>query len=136
MKNIFTLIFLSVLAIFTAPPAAAQWKQTNGPYADNITAFYLSSTLTLAGSYRNGIYRSTDEGNHWAVSDYNYGASVTSFCAFGGALYAGTDGEDIHRSTDAGRTWTRLTTGWFFNEYVTSLAVIHEKLFIGTRDNG
>jgi len=109
---------------------------TNGPYADNITAFYFADGLSLAGSYLYGIYRSTDVGNNWEITSYDYGADVTCFISLNDTLYAGTYDQDVYRSDDSGYTWSRLTSGYFTNEKVRALAVHQGNPFAGTFGNG
>jgi photosystem II stability/assembly factor-like uncharacterized protein len=114
----------------------AQWVESNGPYADNITAFHFSRGLSFAGSYLNGIYRSTDNGIHWTSTSYNYGSTVTCFLELNDTLFAGTDQQDVYRSVDSGFNWTRLTNGNFFNERVSSLVLHNQKIYVATYGHG
>jgi photosystem II stability/assembly factor-like uncharacterized protein len=66
----------------------------------------------LAGSYGNGLYRSTDSGQTWEPS--NAGLSASAFRFLGpdpsvpDALLAGTEPGRIFRSRDRGRSWSEL----------------------------
>ncbi len=67
----------------------------------------------LAGSYGNGMFRSTDSGVTWEPA--NEGFTSSAFRTIGpdphqsGAILAGTEPGRIYRSTDGGQSWSELT---------------------------
>jgi hypothetical protein len=70
------------------------------------------STVVLAGTYGNGLYRSADDGRTWSrVED---GLTAAAFRCIGpdpldeSALLAGTEPARIFRSRDGGRHWREL----------------------------
>jgi photosystem II stability/assembly factor-like uncharacterized protein len=66
----------------------------------------------LAGSYGNGMFRSTDSGKSWNAA--NDGLTASAFRTIGpdphqpGSLLAGTEPGRIYRSIDGGQSWSEL----------------------------
>lgn len=136
MKINLRFLLLPILVTGSLNQVSAQWIQTNGPYADNITAFQFTNGISYAGSYWHGIYRSTDMGNNWVSTSYDNGSKVTCFISINDTLFAGTDGQDVYRSVDNGYQWTRMANGYFTNEHVRSLVVHQGIIFAGTYGHG
>jgi photosystem II stability/assembly factor-like uncharacterized protein len=71
-----------------------------------------NADIVLAGSYGNGLYRSTDGGKRWDPS--NDGLTASAFRTIGpdphqpGAILAGTEPGRIYRSNDGGLSWSEL----------------------------
>ena len=84
-----------------------------GLEAERVSAIHASrdgdTTTVLAGTYGNGLFRSTDGGRTWSRADAGLTASAFCFLApFPGhpaALLAGTEPARIFRSDDGGQTW-------------------------------
>ena len=72
-----------------------------------------SADTILAGSYGNGMFRSTDDGETWASA--NDGLTSSAFRTIGpdphqpGAILAGTEPGRIYRSHDDGSSWAELS---------------------------
>jgi photosystem II stability/assembly factor-like uncharacterized protein len=72
-----------------------------------------ANTIVLAGSYGNGMFRSSDGGQSWLPA--NDGLTASAFRCIGpdplrpGSLLAGTEPGRIFRSTDNGRSWSELS---------------------------
>jgi photosystem II stability/assembly factor-like uncharacterized protein len=70
------------------------------------------SVTILAGSYENGLYRSTDDGQSWAQVEG--GLTAPCFRCLGpdpwqpGAILAGTEPGRTFRSADGGATWQEI----------------------------
>jgi photosystem II stability/assembly factor-like uncharacterized protein len=78
-----------------------------------LTGYAVSGPALYAGSYRQGIHRSTDTGKTWAAianSGIPDSASVM-LAANKSTLFAQTDRGLLFRSSDNGATWTPLSTG-------------------------
>jgi photosystem II stability/assembly factor-like uncharacterized protein len=87
-----------------------------GLESERVTAVHAwtvgGTTLVLAGSYGNGLYRSADGGRTWSrVGD---GMTAPAFRFLGpdpghpGSLLAGTEPARLFRSADDGQTWGEL----------------------------
>jgi photosystem II stability/assembly factor-like uncharacterized protein len=69
-------------------------------------------TVILAGSYGNGLFRSTDGGQTWHPA--NDGLTAAAFRCIGpdplrpDAILAGTEPGRIYRSTNGGQSWSEL----------------------------
>ncbi len=64
-----------------------------------------------AGTYREGVFRSDDDGHSWkrlGLDDTDIRGLVI---APGGQLLAGTFGDGVYRSTDRGETWAGFNAG-------------------------
>src|SRR5690606_33157693 len=68
--------------------------------------------VILAGSYGEGMFRSTDSGETWEAA--NEGLTSSAFRTIqpdpttSGAIIAGTEPARAYRSTDGGRSWIEL----------------------------
>lgn len=88
---------------------ALHWKQTNGPYGGYIRCFAVRDSTIFAGTWRNGVYRSTDGGESWTrITQGLTELSVFSLAVSGPIVVAATD-SIVFRSTNNGDTWTRAT---------------------------
>jgi photosystem II stability/assembly factor-like uncharacterized protein len=68
----------------------------------SVTALHASDHVLLAGTYGDGLFRSTDGGRSWEHID-----AATTF-RFVTAELAGTEPARVYRSSDRGRTWEEL----------------------------
>ena len=68
-----------------------------------VSALHATDDVVLAGTYGDGLFRSTDEGRTWERVD-----SAPSTFRFLTADLAGTEPARVYRSPDAGRTWDEL----------------------------
>jgi ligand-binding sensor domain-containing protein len=75
----------------------------------------------FAGTWNDGIFRSTDNGATWDSAGPEDTAirSIAINCL--GHIFAGTDGEGIFRSTDNGENWTQVNSG-LINAWIRCLA--------------
>jgi photosystem II stability/assembly factor-like uncharacterized protein len=93
-----------VLILFFSTPWA-MWTQTPSPWGAEIACLAVKGDTVFAGSHECGIYRSTDNGNHWTSSNTGISASASRVCAvYGGQVYVGTD-NGLFRSNDFGASW-------------------------------
>ena len=84
-----------------------------GLEAERVSAIHAwrdgDATTVLAGTYGNGLFRSTDGGRTWSRSDAGLTASAFCFLAplpgHPGALLAGTEPARIFHSDDGGQSW-------------------------------
>jgi photosystem II stability/assembly factor-like uncharacterized protein len=80
-----------------------------GLEGERIMAIHAWDATVLAGTYGNGLFRSTDEGDSWSRIEAGLSATAFRFLGtVGGALLAGTEPARIYRSDDGGLTWSEL----------------------------
>jgi len=102
-------------------PLRCQWVQTNGPYANSVHCLTSVDTVLFAGT-DDGVFRSTDSGDHWiqvnnGLTDY----SVNSLAAMGPKLFAGTGG-GVFVTTDYGTNWSAMNQGLTDYDVITLVA--------------
>lgn len=109
----------------------------NGPFGQTIAsvqALTLSGKDTIyAGSFGNGIFRSSDRGGTWASVGAGVSDPFILALATGrdGAIYAGTFRGGVFRSKDEGKSWQPVNEGLKRLE-IKSLLVTDEGLYAGT----
>ena len=70
------------------------------------------STTLYAGTYGNGLYRSTDGGSSWSsIGAGMRSASVTALAFESSTIVAATLGAGVYQSADGGNTWTPTNSG-------------------------
>jgi photosystem II stability/assembly factor-like uncharacterized protein len=113
--------------------SSAQWMKINLPYNEGITVRTLgiSGNSILAGSDRNGIFRSNDSGTSWVESNIGLkNEGIISLAVSNGNIIAGTS-SGVFISTDNGSTWSAATSGPE-NVVVYSIASSGKNVFAGT----
>src|ERR671920_2122614 len=64
------------------------------------------TTVVLAGSYGNGLFRSEDDGRHWSLVEAGLTApAFRCLVPHDGGLLAGTEPGAIFHSADGGLSW-------------------------------
>lgn len=124
MKRIFfSLVMYSLTLMSPQPWLNAQsnyWEWVGSPGVGSVRRLTVDSLgYIFGGSLGSGLYRSTDDGLHWALV-YNWinSQDVWSLAVHpNGQIYEGSIG--VHRSTDHGDTWKDLNTGYS----ITTLAI-------------
>ncbi|HET7153215.1 MAG TPA: T9SS type A sorting domain-containing protein, partial [Candidatus Kapabacteria bacterium] len=77
--------------------------------------FLVNGNMILAGTYSNGVIRSTDNGHTWVEANngitgkYNI-KQVNTLCGYGNKVYAGAY-EGVYVSSDNGDSWTAISNG-------------------------
>ncbi|HEV8539396.1 MAG TPA: T9SS type A sorting domain-containing protein [Bacteroidota bacterium] len=134
IRQLVALIMMACLPGIQAK-AVAQWLQSAGPAGGNVTALVASNGYLLAGTNGGGIYRSGDDGQHWAAANTGLNSMwIRAMVASDGILFAGTDA-GVCRSTDDGGTWTDESadlTGDGPPPLVNSFAVNGSIVYTGT----
>ncbi len=112
------IFFICLLSIVFAGTTPAQWVQMNGPYGGHVSCFAVSpansgtgGTHLFAGTYRGGVFLSTDNGTRWtAVNNGLTSMYVSALAVSGQNLFAGTDDKRIFIFTDNGISGTTVDT--------------------------
>ena len=99
-----------------------------------INCFTINSLGYIYAGARNGVSRSTDNGESWEIINNEMGntaiwaLSINSY----GDIFAGGSYSGIYRSTNNGDNWIQL-----LNAYITSLAInSKDDIFAGSYDQG
>ena len=71
----------------------------------SVTALHASDDAVLAGTYGDGLFRSTDSGRNWEHIDAGLTASTFRFVS---PELAGTEPARVYRSADGGQSWQEL----------------------------
>lgn len=121
-------IFIFGLSIFSESIAQSFWRQSNGPYGGEVTAFAINSDGHIfAGTRGGGVFRSTDNGASWTAA--NAGLTSTRILALAisssGSIFAGTEDGGVFQSPDNGATWIPKNNGLTV-KYVIALAITSE----------
>ncbi len=145
MKNK-SLILASVLilSLSSTPNASAQWVQTNGPPSTaggdgDILAFAMIDSNLFAGTYGEGVFLTTDNGENWTPEDTGLTnpnvecLAVSGTNLFAGTEYGGVVGSGVYLSNNNGTSWTAAGNGLTSpHGDVFALAAIGTNLFAGT----
>ena len=129
-------------SVFSSTDDGLAWQYL-GALPSNIFALTpspITSTLLLAGTFTDGVYRSEDGGHNWLPGNAGLpaGAWVTSL-AFDSisptVAYAGAWDGQVFRSTDSGQTWEGL--GYLGHVYALAVhPTAPGVIFAGTSNNG
>jgi photosystem II stability/assembly factor-like uncharacterized protein len=114
-KNKCTLYTISGNKIYKTKTCGRDWNvKFFDPRTDvsftQIAVDWFNPTLIYAGTSNGDIFKSTDEGESWAVIK-RANAAVSSLIISphdSRLIYAGTDGDGIWKSLDAGNTWLQI----------------------------
>ena len=111
------LFLLSLLVlVFSFQNLFAQWQKTNEP-KDSAVCLYINKLNgnIYAGTYRGGVYLSSDNGGSWKAVNNKLSdtATICSLAINGtnGYIYAGTFNQGVLLSTDNGISWTAKKSG-------------------------
>ncbi len=101
-----------------------------------VSYFTASGTNLFAGTYADGVFRSTDGGQNWtAVNNGLTNPSIWAMATIGSTVFVGTQGDGVFRTTDSGANWTAVNTGLPKDDegaiYAYALAANGTSLFAG-----
>jgi hypothetical protein len=135
LMKIITILF-SLLIFFLNLNIDSQWIQTNGPSAGDVRCLAISGTYVYAGTYENGIFRSSNYGGNWiAVNNGMINSNITSLGVNGTDIYAGTFGSLVFRSTNNGASWFEAGYG-LPGQSVYGFASVGSNIYTATDLNG
>jgi len=91
---------------------------------NDVRALAINGNSIFAGTWGNGVYKSTDDGTTWTKTDNGlspYGLAVHALTVDSHSnIYAGTFGGGVYKSTDNGATWVKTSIGY---QFIWGLAV-------------
>jgi len=111
MKKLLTVLYTLVILSILSFDLSAQWEKTNLPDGVQIGTFFTYGSKLIAGSLKNGVFVSSDNGTNWVASTNLTISSVGGFCVKSNKLFAGTNGMGVVVSTDQGLNWTETNNG-------------------------
>ncbi len=98
----------------------------------NIRSFCNAGTDIFAGTYRNGIYRSSDEGYNWIQTTLDTG-DFWADTSLNGIIFAGSRFNGVYKSTNNGTNWTQSGLN---NIFIRCFATFNNYLLAGTHQIG
>jgi hypothetical protein len=108
-RALFLFLATSLIVLPSLCAAAVPWQPMGTPNGALVLALTFDSQVpgvVLAGTYLQGMYRSTDGGASWrSVSDDLWGIHFMALAAGPGVIYAGTESIGLYVSRDHGMTW-------------------------------
>src|SRR5690606_19275412 len=143
LKKISVLVFL-IVTLFTQNLLSQPfWEETNYSNFGAVRSLAVNSNGHIfAGSYYEGIFRSTDNGNSWpkVYTTDTYISSIvinSNGDIFASSYFIGsTEGIGVLRSTDNGDNWTLVNNG-LTSTNVEALAFnSNGHIFAGTSEGG
>jgi ligand-binding sensor domain-containing protein len=143
---LFLIIMLTILQI-KIKAQENSWYQTNGPYGGDVGSLVFDSTGNLFAGTTEGIYRSTDKGNHWVqfgFKDTNVTGLIINkkgqiFACYGlvSATVPVYPCHGIYRSNDGGISWQLKISGFYSQTPAISFAMTKDGiLYAGTIGSG
>src|SRR5437867_4343796 len=132
MRKVVRIVFTAILSSLIQGEMLGQWVQTSGPGAGEVYSLAAKGRTIFAGTFRSGIFRSTNGGENWESvnSSLPSDAYVSSIAIADTFVFIATRGYGAFRSSDDGATWISLRDGSPHN--VLSIVVHNNYLFLGT----
>jgi photosystem II stability/assembly factor-like uncharacterized protein len=122
--------------IYRSTNNGLNWVNVNNGvlYSTRIpTVEFIGSTI-YAGTYGNGLFTSTDNGDNWNTNAFNY-TYLNKIVVNGGNIYIGTYGSALYYSSNNGSNWIQANNGldswWIFD-----IAFSGSTIFAGSYLNG
>lgn len=107
MKYLFTALLFNIVNILTSN---AQWF-CNGPSGGSITCHQMVGNTLYVGT-SNGVFKSTDGGNHYTAHSKNLPQAWISQLYFDGTtMYVGLSQKGVYISSDTGINFSSSSTG-------------------------
>ena len=94
---------LIIILLFDYDYCCGQWVRTTGTIPGGILSLTSNGSYIFAGSFYNGVYRSTNNCATWVQTSLN-ALDVYGLASGGGTIFAGTD-TCVFMSTDNGQSW-------------------------------
>lgn len=118
--------------VFQSRDGGKNWRTLNGnkslsPAATDVQAVLpVSEKILLAGTWKHGLYRSTDGGRKFQPVGQFPSSDIRDLQIAGGTVYAATARHGIFMSEDEGRSWSAIGPG---QDFLWSMTVAGDRLF-------
>ncbi len=125
--------------VFKSLNGAASWRTQNtnaplNPAATDVQAVAaLSKSVLLAGTWKHGLYRSSDGGRTFQRVKGFPSKDVRDFAINGTTVYAATGQKGVFQSTDGGASWTSIGLA---KRFIWSLTTASGRLFASSPQSG
>ncbi|MBS1904657.1 MAG: hypothetical protein JSS75_13200 [Bacteroidetes bacterium] len=125
--------------LYRSSDAGATWKTVNTGLT-NLEIMCMTSVgpHLFLGTY-DGLFRSDDNGDHWANISANYGFDTTieTMAVIGSTVFVGTVARGVYVSTDFGSSWKSMNEGMGMTSHgkersIFNLAVRGKELYAAT----
>jgi photosystem II stability/assembly factor-like uncharacterized protein len=128
--------------LYLSSDSGHTWKLVPNFYSEALSVSAAGTDVLVATRY-SGIFYSTDSGQTWTnIRGDNYShpvikdsqfsvASITGNKFIVGSLYTGK----VYLSEDKGKTWQDISAGLPTNAGIGAIAVIDDKLYLGTNNS-
>jgi len=130
---------LTVILFFSQVKASDFWQRMNGLDTAIVLSLVVNSNgHILAGTYQQGLFRSTDNGETWSQPSSNLTTVIVNALAVSpnGNIFAGTTGKGVFRSIDNGRNWIQSNMSGKFPTVVCLAIDSNGGIFAGTHYQG
>lgn len=117
-------------------------KSTYGQITHMVVALALSpngmgGNNLYAGTWFEGVYRSTDNGTSWTVLNNGLtNQTINSLYSYNTYLFTGTCGSGVFLSTNNGDNWENYNYGLPASLFIDAIIVSGQYIFVGTEDHG
>jgi hypothetical protein len=135
-SRILSFVFMFILISFSTEFVKGQWVQKSaGIHGGSPICYALSGSTIFAGTFNDGVYRSTDGGLTWkpASKGLSHYAWITCLSAKNNKIYAGDYFTGVYVSANNGDSWTSLNSG-LSNTQINCFSVVGSDLFAGTNN--
>jgi len=125
--------------VFQTLDGGESWRTLNGnqPLSANATDVQavapISKEILLAGTWKHGLYRSSDGGQRFVRLPDFPSTDIRDLQIADGVVYAATGGDGVFSSSDLGETWQALGPG---KDFLWSLTVADGRLLASSPEAG
>jgi len=97
------------------------WQPTNGPYGGVVCGFGQDSNGNIYCGTMNGVFRSSDHGDHWEFSSPTLPKQIINhfYMIQNNIMLASVNNGDLYRSSDLGNSWSpvlSLSSNYYIND--------------------
>ena len=126
--------------VFRSSDGGRTWRISNsGLHSPRVSAIErgLAHGEALCATFDGKLYRSNDDGAHWALhADLPFN-SMRILRSGSAVLYAWSPATGVYVSTDGGTRWTRsFRTAFYYDNPITLETDSKGRVFVGTQENG